>query len=109
MNYDVDHERFANKQKSMARAYEVENRDARMERKGYARVQRQQEASCFNCRHKNKCMEFRAKRSGGSKGAVSFGGDETFMCDRFVPAPSGSKAMSRREIKSLLKNVRRGH
>ena len=109
MNYDVDHERFANKQRSIARAYEVDNKDAQMERKGFSRVQRQQDASCFNCKLKGKCTEFRAKRSGGSTGAVSFGGDEKFICARYVPAPAEAKSMSNKQIKSLMKNVKRGY
>ncbi len=109
MNYDVDHDRFVNKQKSIARAYDVDSRDANMERKGFSRFQRQQDASCFNCKLKGKCSEFRLKRSGGTGGAVSFGGDEKLICDRFVPAPSERKGMSDRQIKSLMKNVKRGY
>jgi hypothetical protein len=109
MNYDVDHDRFVNKNKKMARAYEVGKRDADMEQKGYSRMHRQQDASCFNCKLKGKCTEFRAKRSGGSAGAVSFGGDETFICSRYTPAPAESRGMSSKEIKKLLKNAKRGY
>jgi hypothetical protein len=109
MNFNIDHDRFADKNKSLARAYEVGRRDADLERKGFSPMQRQREASCFNCRMKNKCAEFRTRSSGGSKGVVSFGGDEKFICDRYAPISSEVKTMSNRQIKSLLKNVKRGH
>jgi len=109
MNYDIDHDRFVNKNKSIARAYDVDSRDSQMERKGFSRIQRQSEASCFNCKLKGKCSEFRGRRTGGSAGAVSFGGEEKMICNRFVPAPAESKSMSNKQIKSLLKNVKRGY
>ncbi|MBD3393086.1 MAG: hypothetical protein GF418_13270 [Chitinivibrionales bacterium] len=109
MNYNIDHERFVNKQKGIARAYEVDRNDSGLERKGFSRAQRQQEASCFNCKLKAKCSDFRSKQSGGSRGAVSYGGSEKFICDRYTPAPAESKGMSNKQIKSLLKNVRRGY
>ena len=108
MNFDHDHDRYVNKQKSLARAYDVDSRDARLEQRGYSFSQRQQEASCFNCKLKGKCTEFRRKQSGGSAGAVSYGGSESFMCDRFVPVPAENRAVSDKQIKSLLKNGKRG-
>jgi hypothetical protein len=108
MEYNIDHDRFANKNKSLARAYDVGTRDKELENKGYSHIQRQQEASCFNCKMKNKCVEFRTKSSGGSAGAVSFGGDEKFICSRYTPAPAENKLMSDKQIKSLLKNAKKG-
>jgi hypothetical protein len=108
MNFDYDHDRFVSKNRSIARGYEVDRRDSGMEKKGFSRSERGEEASCFNCKLSSRCAEFRAKRSGGTAGAVSFGGNERFVCDRFVPKPREKKGMDDRQIKSLLKNVKRG-
>jgi hypothetical protein len=109
MEHNIDHDRFVNKNKAMAAAYDTGKRDAELESKGFSRVQRQQEASCFNCKARNKCVEFRTKRSGGSAGVVSFGGDEKFICSKYAPVPSENKNMSDSDIKKLLKNVRKGY
>jgi hypothetical protein len=78
-----------------------------LEKKGYSRIRENEEGSCFKCKMKQSCSEFRAKRTGGSSGVVSFGGSQSFVCDKFVPASSSSKSMSDKQIKSLLKNARR--
>ena len=41
-------------------------------------------------------------------GAVSFSGNEEFICDRYIPAPADKKTMSDKQIKSLLKNFKKG-
>lgn len=109
MNFDYDHERFVAKNKSLASAEEIRKKDTQLEKKGFSHLKRNEEGSCFNCKMKQGCSEFRAKRSGGSSGVVSFGGDEHFMCERFIPAPSQEKSMSNKQIKSLLKNVKKGY
>jgi hypothetical protein len=108
MAFSFDHDRFANKNKSLARAYNVERKDSSLERKGYSRLNREGEASCFNCKLKNKCIEYRNRTRGGSSGAVSFGGSERMICDRYQPAPSDRRGMTNKQVKSLLKNVKRG-
>lgn len=109
MNFDYDHDRFVAKNRMLAGADEIDRRDKKLESKGFSRLKREQEASCFNCKFKGKCADFRAKRSGGTKGAVSFGGDNdgTMLCDRYEPAPVKSRNMSDRQIKSLMKNFKR--
>ncbi len=108
MNYNYDHDRFVNKNRSIAGGYNIDKHDRAMERKGFSRQERQEDASCFNCKLKNKCAEFRSKRSGGSRGAVSFDGSEQFFCDRYIPAPAANKSMSDKQIKSMLKNFKKG-
>ncbi len=108
MNFDHDHDRFVNKNRSIANGYELDRQDRSMEKKGFSRSERNEEASCFNCKLRGKCPEFRAKRTGGSSGVVSFGGGETFICKRYTPAPAENKAMSQKKVKSLLKNAKRG-
>jgi hypothetical protein len=109
MNFDYDHERFVAKNKSLASAEEINKKDAHLEKKGFSHLKRNQEGSCFNCKMKQGCSEFKSKKSGGSSGVVSFGGDEQFVCSRYIPAASSDKSMSSKQIKSLLKNVKNGH
>lgn len=109
MNFPYDHDRYVSKNKSLARGYDVDKRDGHMEKRGFSHTQRQQEASCFNCKLKRKCAEFRKRRSGGSLGAASFDGSESFLCDKYIPEPASDKKMSQKQIKSLLKNAKMGH
>jgi hypothetical protein len=107
MAFAYDHEKFVAKNRSLASAEELNSKDKKLEKKGYSRIKENQEGSCFKCKLKNGCSEFRAKRNGGSSGVVSFGGNEHFICEKFIPAPSESKSMSDKQIKSLLKNTKR--
>jgi len=109
MNMNYDHDRYVAKNRSLASAEEIKRRDDELEKKGYSHLGREKEGSCFNCKMKAHCSEFKAKRSGGSKGVVSFGGDQKFLCDRYIPAPSEHKNMSDKQIKSLLKNIKKGY
>jgi hypothetical protein len=104
----VDHDHCVAKNTALAKALELDTRDASLKKKGYDVQQRQQEASCFSCKMKQKCPQFRTKRSGGATGVVSVGGGETFVCSRFVPTPAKSFALSDKQVKSLLKNAMRG-
>jgi hypothetical protein len=108
MNRSIDHDRFVEKNRSIAQSQELETKDAALARKGYRFLEHQREASCYTCKMKKKCPEFRAKQTGGTKGVVSFGGDEKFICSRYMPAEIQSRSMSNKQIKSLLKNAKRG-
>jgi len=108
MGFD-DHERFVAKNRSLARATELSQRDEALEKKGYSYLREQRESSCFNCKTKQTCREFSARRSGGTSGVVSFGGDERMICDRYLPAEKTQKTMSDRQVKSLLKNIKKGY
>ena len=108
INYEYDHDRYVRKNRMIASGYNVDKHDSDMEKKGFSRYDRQKDASCFNCKLKKKCAEFRKKRSGGSMGVVSFDGKEKFICDRYIPEPAGKKVMSDKQIKSLLKNIKKG-
>jgi hypothetical protein len=106
--FAVDHDLFVAKNKSLARAYEADSRDKAAEKKGYSTLERAAEPSCFHCKHKPKCPEFRKKRTGTTTGAASFGGNERLYCDKFEPAPQeASRSMSHKQINSLLKNAMR--
>jgi hypothetical protein len=109
MNFNTDHDRFVAKNRSLASAYESEQREQNATRRELSPQKRENEGSCFNCKAKPKCADFRAKRNGGTSGVVSFGGSSSSMrCDKYVPAPAQSRTMSDKAIKSLMKNFRRG-
>ncbi len=104
--FAIDHDHFVAKNKSLARAYESDSREKLAEKKGYSTVKQAAEPSCFQCKHKPKCPEFRKKRTGTTTGAASFGGNERLFCDKFEPQPAdSSRSMSGKQIKSLLKNA----
>lgn len=107
MSFAYDHERFVAKNRSLASAEEMGKRDEDNEKKGHSHLKSGENGSCFNCKMKQNCSEFKAKRSGGSSGVVSFGGDQKFICEKYTPA-SQTKSMSDKQIKSLLKNVKKG-
>jgi hypothetical protein len=108
MNRSIDHDRFVEKNRSIAKSQELESKDAALAKKGYTFLERQREASCYTCKTKRKCPEFRSKQTGGTSGVVSFGGDEKFICNRYTPAEVENRSMSSKQIKSLLKNAKRG-
>ena len=103
-----DHDRFVAKNRSLAAAEEIDRRDVAMEKKGYSYLREQKDSSCFNCKMKKTCREFAARSRGGASGVVSFGGDERFVCDKYEPAEKQNKSMSDRQVKSLLKNIKKG-
>ena len=109
MGFSYDHDKFVAKNRALASAERIKHKDDELERKGFGHLKRNQEASCFNCKLKHTCPTFKGKRSGGSSGVVSFGGEQTLVCERYTPAPANEKSMSHRQIKSLLKNVKKGY
>jgi hypothetical protein len=108
MNRNIDHDRFVAKNRALAVAEDIKRRDEEYEKKERA-PKDQRGGSCFNCKMKQGCSEFKARRSGRSTGVVSFGGDEQFVCRRYTPAPAQNRSMSDKQIKSLLKNIRQGY
>ena len=102
-----DHERFVAKNRSLAMADEIDRKDDALEKKGYTHLSARRDASCFNCKMKQTCREFSARRTGGTSGVVSFGGDEKMICDRYEPAERQSKGMNDKQVKSLMKNFKR--
>lgn len=109
MSFSYDHDKFVAKNRALASAERIKQTDEELERKGYSHLRRNEEASCFNCKMRQTCPTFRGKRSGGATGVVSFGGEQTFVCERYTPAPPQDKNMSNKQIKSLLKNIKKGY
>jgi hypothetical protein len=109
MKRAIDHDHFVAKNRALAGAEELKRRDDLLEKKGGSALKSTVEGSCFNCKMKQGCSEFKARRSGRATGVVSFGGDEKFVCHRYTPAPAQSRSMSDKQIKALLKNVKKGY
>ena len=108
MNLYDEHERFARKNAMLARGYEVKKTDEKLEKKGVSNL-REGDATCFNCKFKDKCRTFEKMRTGGNAGAVSFGGGEKFLCDRYEIMKSQKIEITDKQIKSLLKNAMKGN
>jgi hypothetical protein len=108
MKRSIDHDRFVEKNRSTALSQEYGAKDGPREKKGDGGVAREREPSCYSCKTKRKCPEFRSKQTGGTSGVVSFGGDEKFVCNNYSKADVESRSMSNKQIKSLLKNAMRG-
>lgn len=107
MAFSRDHDYYLAKNRSLAAAQDLERKDKVLEKKGQSSLER--EASCFNCKLKSKCPEFRGKRSGTTSGVVSFGGGNANMiCSKYQPAPNERRGMSDNQIKSLMKNFKKG-
>jgi hypothetical protein len=109
MGFSYDHDKFVAKNRALASAERIKQKDDDLERKGFSHLKRDQEASCFNCKMRQTCSSFKGKRSGGASGVVSFGGEQTFICDRYTPAPAQDKNLSNKQIKTLLKNIKKGY
>jgi len=104
MKRSIDHDHFVAKNKALAAAEDMKRRDEGSERTDVAK-KNPAEGSCFTCKMKQGCSEFKARRSGRSTGVVSFGGDEKFVCTRYMPAPAQNRSMSDKKIKALMKNA----
>jgi hypothetical protein len=109
MNILGDHDRFARKNAMLAHGYTVKKRDDKLEEKGTSHLKEGKEASCFNCKFKTKCQTFNTMRTGGSSGAVSVGGDEKYLCEKYEEQKTKTFSMNDKQIKSLLKNAMKGN
>lgn len=111
MNLFDGHDRFVRKNAALASGYQIGRKDKKMEEMGKSRLEGEKEASCFNCKFRNKCKTFDKLRTGGTDGVVSYGGDSregNYLCDKYEAMVSKKNSMSEREIKSLLKNAKMG-
>ncbi|MEW6042335.1 MAG: hypothetical protein AB1633_12525 [Elusimicrobiota bacterium] len=106
---DQDFDRFLSKNMRMARGYDLtKSQEKASDRDGMEKPFLKK--SCFNCRLKIKCNDFRTKRTGGIGGSVSIGDDSIFICDKwqaFEPSTK-QKTLSDRQVKSMLKAATHG-
>ena len=112
MNLFEGHDRFVQKNATLAKGYDVKKRDEYLEKKGVSHLKQGKDATCFDCKFKAKCKVFEKLRTGGSSGAVSFGGDNTankdFLCEKFEPMKKNNISLNDKQIKSLMKNAMKG-
>jgi hypothetical protein len=109
MKRAIDHDHFVAKNRALAGAEDIKRRDDDREKTGRSQAKSSNEGSCFTCKMKQGCSEFKSRRTGRATGVVSFGGDEKFVCSKYVAAPAQNRSMSEKQIKALLKNVRKGY
>jgi hypothetical protein len=107
---EEDHERFLRKNRMMAQGFDREEIQKKIHKKLGDNVDPGRKMSCFNCKKKNKCQEFKEKSTGGSSGTVSIGAETTYLCDRYEPIPihKKEKSLSGKQIKNILKAAKKG-
>jgi len=105
-----DHDRFLLKNKSLAEGYQLAKLQNKIEENLGGTLDKSKESSCFNCRKKNKCLEFKSKSSSGSAGAVSIGADTVFICAKYEPflQSKENKGVSQKQISNMLKLAKKG-
>jgi hypothetical protein len=106
---DNDFERFLAKNASMARGYEIA-KGGKKEGEAVEDRKSGKKKSCFNCRLKSKCNDFRKMRTGGLGGSVSIGDDSMFICDKWQPfdVTKKEKPLSQKQVKNMLKSAMKG-
>ncbi len=113
MNLFENHDRFVRQNAVAAQGYDVKCKDDKLEKQGASHLRQGREASCFSCKSKSKCKTFEKMRTGGTTGAVSYGGDSSggqqFLCEKYELMKTKDTAPDNRQIKALLKNAMRGN
>jgi hypothetical protein len=106
MLYNHDHDRYVAKNRALSGGTDLLPRRGPDQKRPVEK--REVKPSCFNCKDKRSCSEFRAKRGGRGSGVVSVGGiGEDMICDKHQVATEQSRAMSNQQIKSLMRNFKR--
>ena len=102
-----EHQRFLRKNAMMARGI-IENKKKDEEKQTNEIVKKAD--SCYNCRKKVRCVEFKNMTTGGLAGAVSIDASVKFICDRFDVMPIQKKNMhlSSNQVSNLLKRAKTG-
>ena len=109
---DTDHDRWKKKNDMLAVgiADRVNEKIIEEKKKQYGEEILERPNSCYTCKKKNKCIDFMHKTTGGTAGAVSVGGDETYLCDKYNPMPiqNKNKNVSKGQINNLMKRAMSG-
>jgi len=104
-----DHERFMNKNRKLAQGYETSRLQEKVAETA-APGETTRPVSCFNCKKKHKCIEFKQKSTGGSNGVVSIDTSTNFLCNNYspMPPPKHDKGLSGKQVKSIMKAAMKG-
>lgn len=105
-----EHDRFQAKNKMLAQAYEVGQTEGKVKDKHGDAIPTERPMSCFNCKKKNRCIDFKAKSTGGTSGAVSIDSHTSFLCDQYdpMPLPKKEKSLNNNQIRSMVKAAKSG-
>ncbi|MFH0919989.1 MAG: hypothetical protein V1913_06465 [Fibrobacterota bacterium] len=105
-----DHERFMSKNRMLAQGYETSKLQDKVNATAGDGRSDMRPTSCFNCKKKNKCLEFKQKSTGGSSGTVSIDTSTVFLCDRYAALPplKHEKSLSGPQVKSIMKAALKG-
>jgi len=106
---EEDHQRWLRKTNMQAQGFADRDNTQKLEKKfGKEIIERPN--SCYTCRKKNRCLEFKSKTTGGEAGAVSIDASVQFLCDKFDPMPIQKKnqQLSQNAINGLLKRAKTG-
>lgn len=107
---DFSGDRFIEKNLSLGKAYQQDAAKGRtVVRKDLGGAAKEEAQSCWNCKVRNKCDQFRKWRTGGTAGVVSVGQDEQFWCTKWIQDPVGKvNSVSDKDVKSMLKGAMKG-
>ena len=107
---DFTGDRFIDKNLSLAKAYQKDPRDNKtVVRKEVGGEAKEEAQSCWNCKTKNRCDNFRKWRTGGITGVVSVGEDKQFWCSKWIEDPVNKlNAVSDKAVKSMMRSMRKG-
>lgn len=104
---DYGDNRFARKNAELAKAYEKKQKTV-VEAKVDGTAS-EVEATCYNCKVRNRCDMFRKWRTGGTAGAVSVTADQKFWCEKWIQDPVGKvDKVTPKQVKSMLRGVMKG-
>jgi hypothetical protein len=107
MIFNHDHDRYVAKNRAMSSGTDLLGRRGTEAPKAAA-VARPPRESCFNCKDKKSCQEFRSRRGGRGTGVVSVGGSiDDLKCAKYQFAAEERRGMSTKQIKSLMRNFNR--
>jgi hypothetical protein len=106
MLYNHDHDHYVAKNRALSGGTDLLPRRGPEQKK--VEGKREVKPSCFNCKEKRSCSEFKAKRGGRGSGVVSVGGvAEDMICGKYQVATEQNRSMSNKQIKSLMRNFKR--
>jgi hypothetical protein len=107
MLFNHDHERYVAKNRALSSGTDLLGRRG-TDQKRATDTARPPRESCFNCKERKSCQEFRSRRGGRGTGVVSVGGSiEDMKCAKYQFSAEEKRGMSSKQIKSLMRNFNR--
>jgi hypothetical protein len=106
---EEDHQRWLRKTNMQAVGFEDRNFKKKLEEK-FGKELSERPHSCYTCKKKMRCMEFKTITTGGTAGAVSIDASVKFLCEKYDALPIQKKnlALSSGQVSNLLKRAKTG-